>query len=242
MVEEQQPAKKVVKRVVKKAVAKPTSSDTSIRYGRPVATKSVTTAKAKTESKVLTKTARPRVEVGAKVGAAGKALASRSSSAASGFAGAARSTTTRVGHSVGDAFDSVRAWRIPHWDPMRASIFTGALVGLLSVGLGIGAKMMFTAFRGVASGGGRWGSLTFVVVTFVAFVFGELLLSAFGAKQARLITFLGIVLAIVAILGLFVGPADTNWAFVLVPALGAITFAASHWLLTLAESSSTLPE
>ena len=96
--------------------------------------------------------------------------------------------------------------------------------------------------RGVSSGGGRWGSLTFVVVTFVAFALGELLLTAFGSSQARLTSFLGAVLTIVAILGLFLGLADTQWALIIVPTLGAISYAIANGLLNLAEDSPTLPE
>jgi hypothetical protein len=115
-------------------------------------------------------------------------------------------------------------------------------VGLTSVGLGLVALRIFNDVRGVASGGKQWGSLTFVVVTFIAIVLGDLLLTAFGTARAGLISFLGVVLAIVAILALFLDMADDNRALVLVPLLAAVTYFASHWLITVAESSPTIPE
>jgi hypothetical protein len=228
MVDEQQPAKKVVKRVVKKTVTRPAAPPVTktVRYGRPV---SHPTGPTRT---------RPRV----KVGAAGKALTSRSATVASGVAGAAGSAARATGGFVADRFRAIIAWRVPHIDPRLASLITGLLVGLVSVGLGLIALAIFNDVRGVASGGKQWGSLTFVVVTFIAIILGDLLLTAFGTARAGLISFLGVVLAIVAILGLFLEMADDNRALVLVPVLGAVTYLASQWLISVAESSPTLPE
>lgn len=247
MVDEQQPAKKVVKRVVKKTVTRPTSAPEpkAVRYGRPVST-TTTKPQAKVASRPTGKSAgaatKSRPQVGAKVGAAGKALSSRGADVASRTAGIAGSAGRATGTFAADSFRALIAWRIPHIDPRAATLITGAVVGLISVGLGLGALEIFNAVRGVASGGGQWGSLTFVVVTFIAIVVGDLLLRAFGTAQAGLISFLGVVLAIVAILAFFLGLADSRWSLVLVPALGAVMYFVAHWLLNLAESGSTLPE
>lgn len=252
MVDEQQPPRKVVKRVVKKTVARPASSAPpapTVRYGRPVSSSS-SRPQAKVASRPATKApgttttrpARPRVEVGAKVGKAGRALSTRGSSVASGVGSRVGSAGRATGTFTADRFRAVIAWRIPHIDLRIGSIITGVLVGLVSVGLGLAALAIFSDVRGVSSGGGRWGSLTFVVVAFIAFILGDLLLSAFGSTQAGLTSFLGVVLTIVAILGLFLEVADTGWALVLIPALGAVTYLAAHWLLALAESSPTIPE
>ncbi|MEV7398299.1 hypothetical protein [Aeromicrobium sp. NPDC092404] len=246
MVDEQQPAKKVVKRVVKKTVVRPVAPPPAatkpVRYGRPVSTAS-TKPQAKVASRPGSKPAgttrtRPRVNVSK----AGKALTSRGAGVASGFAGVTGSAARATGTFVADRFHALMAWRIPHIDPRLASVVTGLVVGLLSVGLGLVALEIFNDVRGVASGGKQWGSLTFVVVTFVAIIIGDLLLTAFGTARAGIISFLGVVLAIVAILGVFLEMADDNRALVLVPVLGAVTYLASHWLITVAESSSTLPE
>ncbi|GAA3519095.1 hypothetical protein GCM10022234_13290 [Aeromicrobium panaciterrae] len=231
------PAKKVVKRVVKKAATAPTSgAEPQLRYGRPVTTTSRPKAKAAAPVKPA-KSARPRINVAGKVKGAQKAVTSRGSKAASGAVGAVRSTAQRFGEAVSDGFYRVRTWRIPHWEPLPAAIFTGMFVGLVSVGLGLASKALFNELRGVSAGGGRWGSLTFVVVAFIAFVLGELLLSGFGLAQARLMSFLGVVLTIVAMLGLFLGLADTVWALLIVPGVAALAYVIAHWLLQIAENT-----
>lgn len=248
MVDEQPPAKKVVKRVVKKTVVRPPAPPAEqIRYGRPVAPRA---PQAKTASRPTTRptvrtgstTTRPRIEVGAKVGAAGRAITSRSAGIASGVTVRARSAGRATGTFAAGHLHALRAWRIPHLDLRLAAVITGLLAGLVSVGLAVAALALFSEVRGVSSGGGRWGSLTFVVVMFVAFVIGELLLAAFGSKHARLTSFLGVILAIVTILAAFLDLADSRWAMLVVPLVGAAAYLVAHWLLTLAESGSTLPE
>ncbi len=54
---------------------------------------------------------------------------------------------------------------------------------------------------------------------------------------ARLTSFLAVVLAIVAMLGLFLDVADTWAAVALIPLLGAAAFTLSHWLIDLAENT-----
>lgn len=241
--DEQRPAKRVVKRVVKKTVVRPAAQsepEPRVRYGRPV-TGTTARPKAKAASSSADKSAkspkpRPKLKLGGKVRSAQRAITTRSSGAASGAAGIVRSAAGGVGSRIARGGRAVRDWRIPHWDPLPASVFTGAVAGLVGVGLGLAALVMFTHLRGVASGGGRWGSLTFVVVTFIAFVAGELLLSAFGSTQARITSFLGVVLTIVAILGLFLGVLETAWALVLVPVLGAVAYALAYALLSIAET------
>lgn len=245
MADDQSPAKKVVKRVVKKAVAtpaQPKKAAPQVRYGRQVTTttspKAKAAAPATKKSVKTTKAPRPKVAVASKVRGAQKAVTSRGSSAASGVAGAVRSGSTRVGETVSDRFFALRTWRMPHWDPMAAAIFTGAVVGLIGVGSGLLSKIIFNELRGVSSGGGRWGSLTFVVVAFIAFVLGELLLTGFGVAQARLTSFLGVVLTIVAMLGLFLGLADTAWGLVIVPTVAVVSYMLASWLLDLAETNA----
>jgi hypothetical protein len=241
MADEQTPAKKVVKRVVKKGVAKPAPKDSApqVRYGRAVATAPRPKAKAGTApSKPASKAPRPKIAVASKVKGAQKAVTSKSSSAASGAAGAIKSGAGRVRDAIDDSFFRVRTWRMPHWSPIPASVFTGAVVGIIAVALGLASKSLFNELRGVSAGGGRWGSLTFVVVAFIAFVLGELLLSGFGVTQARLTSFLGVVLTIVAMLGLFLGLADTVWGLLIVPLVAVISYVLAKWLLDLAETSS----
>ncbi len=180
------PAKKVVKRVVKKTVVRPSAAPPAetVRYGRPVST-----TRTKPQAKVATRpTAKSagssRTRPGVKVGAAGKALGSRGAGAVSSAAGAVGSAARTTGEFLADRFRAVIAWRIPHIDPRLASAITGLVVGLVSVGMGLIALEIFNDVRGVASGGKQWGSLTFVVVTFIAIIIGDLLLTAFGTARA----------------------------------------------------------
>jgi hypothetical protein len=254
MADEEQPTKKVVKRVVKKTVVRPASAPApkAVRYGRPVSSTSVkprakvaTRPGPRPDTKPAARPAAPKISrprSGAKVAAAGKALTSRGAHLASSVTGAAGSAGRATGTYVAARYDALRGWRIPHIDPRLAAGITGAFVGLVSVGLGLAALALFNELRGVSSGGGQWGSLTFVIVAFIAIVLGDLLLRAFGTAQAGLVSFLGAVLTIVAILALFLELADSQWALVLVPSLGAVTYLVAHWLITVAESSPTLPE
>ena len=238
MADDSKPAKKVVKRVVKKTVVAPppTSAEPKVRYGRPVTTTARPKAKV-AAAPAKSKPVRPKIDVATKVKGAQKAVTTKGSSAASGVAGVVRSGSSRVGDSISDGFYRLRTWRMPHWSPIPAAVFTGVVVGLISVGLALASKAVFNELRGVSAGGGRWGSLTFVVVAFIAFVLGELLLSGFGVAQARLTSFLGVVLTIVAMLGLFLGLADTIWAALIVPVVAVISYVLGHWLLQIAENS-----
>ena len=239
MVDEQPPAKKVVKRVVKKTVVRPASASTggtTLRYGRP--SSSTTPApKARAAAPPRSVRPRPRIEVTSKVSSAGRSIGARGSRAASGALGAAGSASRTTGSYVSGRARAARAWRVPHLDPVVASILTGAVVGLITVGLGLGAKAAFSELRGVSAGGGGWGSLTVVVLAFIAFALGELLLSLLGSAHARMVSFLGVVITIVAVLVLPVGLADTVWSLLLVPGLGALAFVVADRLLDVAEKT-----
>lgn len=247
--------KKVVRRVVKKPVAPAsTSSHPTMRYGRPVsgaATKVAardTSAPAPPTSPGRPAVKRPTVKSpgtktpgaktpGVDVKPMVNAIWSRTTSAASTIGARAGQAGRATGRFTADRWTGVRAWRIPQLEPIRATLITGFIAGLLSVALGVIALRVFTAVRGVASGGGTWGSLAFVVVTFIAFVVGERLLSAFGTPMPRLTSFLGILLTIITILGVLLGLADSRYGIFIVPALTAAAFFAANRLLALAESS-----
>lgn len=265
MVDEQEPAKRVVKRVVKKTVVRPTSPNASppqIRYGRPVATATKPQPKAKSQAKPATKPAKAPAQPAAR--SATPADAPRPARPPRDLA--MRAKLTSAGHRVGDAWwavadrtgaaartsgtfvasrsRSAAAWRLPHLNLYLASAITGAVVGLTTVVLGVISLRIFEAVRGVPVGGGFWGGLAFIVVALVAVFLGEALLRGFGAVAARLTSFLAVVLTIVAILGLFVNLLNQQPAAALfvVPLLGAVTYVGSHWLMDAAEKSPRLVE
>ena len=251
MVDEQEPAKRVVKKVVKKTVVRPAPSPAlapTIRYGRPVATATRPPAKtqARPGSKPVAKVAprarvpreRPSIDLRAKASAT-RELAGRAWWAtADNVSGGART----VGGFVSARAKAVAAWRLPHINLYLASVITGAVVGLVAVVLGVSALAIFRGVRGVSSGGGLWGSITFIALAVISVLLGEALLKGFGSHTARLTSFLAIVLTIVAMLGVFLDLLDSSAVLVLIPLLGLVAFALSHWLVDIAENAPTVVE
>jgi hypothetical protein len=223
MVEEPRPTKKVVKKVVKKTVVRPVSTTTA-RYTAPAAPKATAAARPKKAVR------RPSIDL---------------SSARTRGAGVARGVGDRfldardiLRDGAADVADAVRGLRLPHLVSWQAAVVSGLVVGLTSVVLGWASAELFTATRGTSSGGG-WGALALVVVAFLAFFLGELLLDGFGVEQPRLTSFLGVVLVFVVILGAFLEPAQSQAAWILLPALGAVLYAAAERLVTFAVNQPT---
>jgi hypothetical protein len=264
MVDEQQPPRRVVKKVVKKTVvrppaAKPTSAQSpatptsgesapTIRYGRPVATATKPAPKAKAASSSPTpkvksaspKARRPAPSIDVRAKAAGaRDLAGR--------AWWAMADNVAVGSRTGGRFVAGRAravagWRLPHLSPYLASVVTGAVVGIVAVLLAALSLRVFEAVRGVSSGGGLWGGLVFAAVAVVCVFAGEAMLRGFGTPSARLTSTLAVILAIIAMLGLFLDLVDGVAGLVLVPLLGVAGYALAHGLIDLSERSPADPD
>ncbi len=255
------PAKRVVKRVVKKTVVRPSASSSApadpapkpaVRYGRPVATASRPSPAGPTpKAKAAAAPARPQAPKAPKVKRQAPSVDVRAKVAgARDVAGrawwAVADTTTDAARATG-RFTAARArtvaaWRLPHLNPYLASVVTGAVVGLLAVLLGAAALSLFSAVRGVSSGGGLWGSLAFAAVAVVCVFAGEALLRGFGTQAARLTSVLAVILTIIAMLGLFLDLVDGTLGLVLLPVLGIAAYALSHWLVDLAENTPSLVE
>ena len=109
---------------------------------------------------------------------------------------------------------------------MRAAAITGLVVGLLAVGLGWLSYELFSATRGTSAGGG-WGALVLVVVAFVTFAVGELLLGGFGVEHGRFISAMSVMLVLVVVLTFFLELAAGPVAWILFPVLGLVTFMVS---------------
>lgn len=255
MADEQTP-KKVVKRVVKRPIAptKSAPSGPTMRYGRPVdgpATKvaardepaearptSPAGPTTKAKGKGMPSIKRPSVSTpNINLKPAFDSIRSRTSTAATAVGSRAGRVGRATGDFTADRWAALRAWRMPQLESGRASLITGLIVGLVSVGLGVGALALFTEVRGVANGGPLWGTLTFFVVSLVAFALGERMLGAFGSDSPRVTSFLGVMLTLITILGVFLGLADSRFGLVLVPVLTAAMFWAAQRLLTMAEST-----
>jgi hypothetical protein len=255
MVDEQQPPRRVVKKVVKKTVVRPAAakpaqttspageSAPTIRYGRPVATAAKPVPKAKAASarpaaKVTTGSPKvrrpaPSIDVRAKTAGArdlaGRAWWSTADHVAVG--------SRTAGRFVAGRARAVAAWRLPHLSPYLASVVTGVVVGIVAVLLAALSLRVFEAVRGVSSGGGLWGGLVFAAIAIVCLFAGEALLRGFGTPSARLTSGFAVLLAIIAMLGLFLDLVGGATGLVLVPLIGAASYLLAHWLVDLAEKS-----
>jgi hypothetical protein len=223
MVDEPRPTKKVVKKVVKRTVVRPASTTTADAPPAPAQPK----AKAAARPKLAVK--RPSIDLGS--------VRARGAGAARGAGDRVRDGLDVVRDASIRAFDVLRDLRLPHLVPWRAAAITGLVVGLVAVALGWGSAALFTATRGTSSGGG-WGALALVVVAFVAFFLGELMLDGFGVDQPRVTSFLGVILVLVVILVAFLGMAEGNAAWIIVPALAAVGFVAAERLMAFAVDQS----
>lgn len=251
MVDEREPTKRVVKRVVKKSVvrpasaAKPAQAPPRVRYGRPVATatkaatkttnKVVSAPQAKIRSRPTTTPAIPRqrVDLRSKVGTSRQRAVSTWRIVADRTTGGTRA----AGSFAAARARAAAGWRLPRINPYLAAAITGAVVGIVAIGLGILALAIFDAVRGVSSGGGLWGGLTFAGIAILAGLVGEVLLRGFGSTSGRLTSFFAIVLVIIAMLGVFLDLVDTWAALPLLPLLGIAAFTLAHWLIDIAENT-----
>lgn len=249
MAEEQEPVRKVAKRVVKKTVVKRpvTPPAATIRYGRPsvrtspsapraAAPPSAKSAKS-TSSTAKVRPARPPLAIGKKAGATGKAVGARTARAASTTFDGVKGATRRAGENVSDSIYSLRHYSLPRIEQTKAAASVGAVVGIAVVAITSLLLTIFSHLRGVSTGGGRWGSLTVVVVAFIAFALGEFLLAKWYVRQPRITSFLALCLELVIIMGFFLGVINSVWAWLIMPILGAVTFAIAHRLIAIADSS-----
>ena len=223
MVEERRPTKKVVKRVVKKTVV--------VRPARPGSTTTVQQAPPRTVSSPLARlkakaATRPSIRIPTPPRRPGAGLASRARLAGSRVSDRGRDISFSTKQRVRDGFSWMRDLRLPVLSPLRAAAITGLVVGLLAVGLGYLSYELFSATRGTSAGGG-WGALVLVVVAFVTFAVGELMLGGFGVDHARFISSMSVMLVLVVVLMFFLELAAGPIAWLLFPALGVITFMGS---------------
>jgi hypothetical protein len=222
MVDERRPTKKVVKRVVKKTVvvrpARPGS--TTVKQAAP---RAVSTPLAKLKAKA---SSRPTIRIPTPPRRPGAGLASRARLAGSRVSDRASDVTYTTNQAVRRGLRRIRDSRLPHLSPLRAAAVTGIVVGLFAVTLGYLSYELFSATRGTSAGGG-WGALVLVVVAFVTFAVGELLLGGFGVDHGRFISAMSVMLVLVLVLTFFLELAAGPIAWILFPVLGVIAFMAS---------------
>lgn len=115
--------------------------------------------------------------------------------------------------------------------PRLVAVATGALVGLLAVGLTYVGLVGCDAWRGTQACGGP--GLLFLVVILAAMVLvGALLLRAAGIGDATSTSGLGVGIFAVVCLLVLVDELFSPWMLVVLPVVGALGFALSHWVTT----------
>lgn len=249
MTEDEQRPKKAVRRVVKKTVVRPATppshgtSGQSSREGRaPAAKATVPTRRSPASKSTVSAGATSTVErtptparVPKPTRDRGPSLRDRVGTAGRGAAGGVRSGASRVGQGLQAGGRRVLDARLPHWPGPVGAAVAGLGAALVGTVLGAAALELFSWALGVRAGGG-WGIPAFIVVMVAVWWTGSLLLNGFGHAAARLISFLGVVVGLIVLLIALPSAAETVWAFLIVPVLGAASFAASQALLHVAQT------
>lgn len=210
------PTRKVVRRVVRKPVVLPGDDSPA---ERPAST--------------VVAPAPPPVEPTAPAAPAEPTGPSRWQRVASRTADAGRGTGALARRALAAGSSRARGWRLPAWPDVVWAALVGLVLGLLVTAAGAGVRELFSATRGVSTGGGRWGSLALVLLCLATVVLGEVALRALRVPQPRATVVTAVLLALMAVLAFFLGPVATAWAWLLLPALGAGATALAACLLGL---------
>lgn len=236
MVEDGRSTKRVVKRVVKKTVVvRPvqsgttgTTGTTKVHPSAPKVASPLDRLKAKAANRP-----RPSIRIPSPPRRPGAGLADRARVIGSRIGEGARDASFTAGEAVRDGAARVRDLRLPHLPPLRAAALTGVVVGVVGVGLGWLCYELFSATRGTTAGG-AWGAVALLVVSAIVIVLGDRLLSGFGIEHTGTISFTAVALVIVLVLVFFLELAAGRAAWILVPALCAVTYPVSCRVLTFA--------
>jgi hypothetical protein len=232
MAEEQRGDKRVVKKVVRKTVVVRPAQPGSTSLRTPTRT-SGDTPLAKLKAKAAT-VSRPTFRLPSPPRRPGAGLAGRARLVGTRISDRWYDVTFAAKQALGRGLHKVRDTRLPHLSPMRGAAATGVVTGLMSVTLGWLSYELFSATGSATSSG--WRALILVVVAFLTFAAGELLLDGFGIDHGRVISATSIMLVLVLVLlfkpllELAAGPG----AWILMPVLGVITFMASCRVMALA--------
>lgn len=123
-----------------------------------------------------------------------------------------------------------RELSLPALAPLQAAIVTGAVVGLLAVGLNFAALAACDLIRGTTSCGGP-GVLLLVAILILITYIGGWLLRGFHVQDAGSTAFLAVGLLTVVVMLFLVEALFSAWMVVVIPLLSVAAFVAS-WKLT----------
>lgn len=124
--------------------------------------------------------------------------------------------------------------------PVRvAVVVTGLVVGALGTVLTYLAMAGCDAVRGTSSCGGGPGLLLLVATLAVMVLLGSLALKAWQVSDPGSTSFLAVAVVAVVVLVALLDLVFSLWIFVLVPIIGAASYALSHWVTTRFADEST---
>jgi hypothetical protein len=121
--------------------------------------------------------------------------------------------------------------RRPSLPPLAAAALTGAVVGLLLVGLMWAGLESCDFLIGTSSCGGGGVAMWLAILVLVVIV-GRFLLRWFGLDEAGSTSFLGVGLTAVVILLLLSPFLEDPWMALVMPVVSAAAYALSHWVTT----------
>lgn len=123
--------------------------------------------------------------------------------------------------------------------PTRAAAVVGAVVGLQSTALATLSILFFRLVRGVSTGGGLWGTIVFVLIIVAAVYSGAWLLRSVEIASERVVSWLAVLGGLAVLILAFLGVVSSPWAWLLMPALGAVAYAGAEKLIRAANEDSS---
>ena len=124
-----------------------------------------------------------------------------------------------------------REFALPAIGGMAASIVTGVLVGLLTVGATWGSLQLCEVVQGTPACGNP-GFFLLLAIMVAMVVVGRALLKAFGVPDPGSTSFLGMALVAVVALLFLVDLLFLWWMVLVIPAVSLAAYALAHWVTT----------
>jgi hypothetical protein len=124
-----------------------------------------------------------------------------------------------------------REFSLPPLSGMTAALVTGAVAGVLLVGLTGAGFRLCEVIQGAPSCGDP-GFLLLLAIVIVVIVVGKAMLAAWSVPDPGSTSFLAVGLLCVVALLFLVNVLFNWWMIIVIPALGMLCFALSHWVTT----------
>jgi len=124
-----------------------------------------------------------------------------------------------------------REYSLPPVSGMTVSVLTGIFVGLLACGATYLGLQGCESIKGTSSCGGP-GFFLLVAIMILLVVIGSFIMKAFRVTDPASTAFLAVGLLAVIVLLFFVDVIFNWWMVIVIPLVGAGTFALSHWVTT----------